>query len=109
MARDDIIDIDEVIDESLILPKQAPIADKIYSDDRAFGVDAAIKNFLVENTFISPGMIDFTVGPPRGARSRFFSQGRGFDPLGLPPLAPIQVRGFRELLEPTDPQTLHRS
>ena len=105
MARDDIIDIDEVIDESLILPKQAPIADKIYSDDRAFGVDAAIKNFLVENTFISPGMIDFTVGPPRGARSRFFSPGRGFDPLGLPPGSPLQFRGFRELLEPTDPQT----
>jgi len=105
MAQNDIVDIDPVLEEleqiqlSELFPERQAIADRTYSGKR-FG--DSFKNFLVEELGVPSTILDLAVGPQGGFRERFYSPGQGMDPLGLPPGSPIQFRGFRELLEPTD-------
>ena len=105
MAQDDVVNLDaylEDIEESQLFQYPEAIADKPYSGAR-FG--DSFKNFLVEDLGVPQNLIDIAVGRPGGFRERFYSPGRGMDPFGLPPMSPIQFRGFRELMEPTDPRT----
>ena len=103
MAQDDIVNIDSALEEieiSQLFPeKPGAIIDKPYSGKR---VGDSFKNFLVEDLGVPKNWIDIAVGRPGGFRERFYSPGRGYDPFGLPPMSPIQFRGFRELMEPTD-------
>ena len=103
MAQDDIVNIDPALEEieiSQLFPeKPGAIIDKPYSGKR---VGDSFKNFLVEDLGVPKNWIDIAVGRPGGFRERFYSPGRGMDPFGLPPMSPIQFRGFRELMEPTD-------
>ena len=105
MAQNDIVDIDPVLEEleqiqlSELFPERQAIADRTYSGKR-FG--DTFKNFLVEELGVPPSILDLAVGPQGGFRERMFTPGKGGDPLGIPPMSPIQFRGFREVLEPTD-------
>lgn len=100
MTQNDIIDIDKYIAESgLLVDDREAVADLPYSGKRPLD---SLKNYLVTEWGFDPNTIDFFVGAPGGFRERFYSPGRGYDPLGVPPFTPLQFRGFRELLEPTD-------
>lgn len=102
MARDDVVDLDpyiEDIEESQLFQYPEAVATRPYSGDR---VGDEFKNFLVEDLGVPMNVLDIAVGRPGGFRQRFFSPGRGFDPLGLPPGSPLQFRGLREALDPTD-------
>ena len=106
MAQNDVVDLDKAIEEitvSELFPKPEAIIDKPYSGRR---IGDNFKNLLVEDLGVPPNLIDLAVGRPGGFRERFFNPStKPFDPLGFPPMSGVQIRGLRELFDPTDIST----